>query len=198
VISQFRTSPDVRCLLLPTHAATHGLNLCEANHVILIEPALVIGRELQAIGRIYRIGQVRPTEVHRFVCANTIEERIHVANSHVSEELSPLSRGKLERTVSARLLDEVLSLESAAFLKQRTAGGSATRASDMDYWMEKVVYNGRTMSRRDVLAILCRINRFDTDDSRVPDGTDLDSNNVLVHGLYIPVEIARELRNISM
>ncbi|KAF9595872.1 hypothetical protein IFM89_005358 [Coptis chinensis] len=53
-------------LLLIQHGA-NGLNLLKAKHVILIEPLLNPAAEAQAINRVHRIGQDKPTVVHRFI-----------------------------------------------------------------------------------------------------------------------------------
>lgn len=53
-------------LLLIQHGA-NGLNLLEAQHVILTEPLLNPAAEAQAIGRVHRIGQGNKTLVHRFI-----------------------------------------------------------------------------------------------------------------------------------
>ncbi|XP_046392650.1 E3 ubiquitin-protein ligase SHPRH isoform X2 [Ischnura elegans] len=68
---------DVTALLLKVSSGSKGLNLIEATHVLLVEPNLNVANELQAVGRVHRIGQTRPTVVHRFLVRNTIEERIH-------------------------------------------------------------------------------------------------------------------------
>jgi hypothetical protein len=55
-----------RVLLLLVKQGGNGLNLTEAQHVVLVEPLLDPGVEAQAVGRVHRIGQTRPTFVHRW------------------------------------------------------------------------------------------------------------------------------------
>jgi len=76
-LQKFKNREDVKVLLLPITSGANGLNLIEASHVLLIEPILNPAQELQAIGRVHRIGQTKPTTVHRFLISATIEERIH-------------------------------------------------------------------------------------------------------------------------
>lgn len=71
-----RLDSNLTCLLLPLTCGGKGLNLTEATHVFLVEPILNPGEQLQAVGRIHRMGQTRPTFIHRFVVKNTIEEAI--------------------------------------------------------------------------------------------------------------------------
>ncbi|KXZ52879.1 hypothetical protein GPECTOR_8g26 [Gonium pectorale] len=66
-----------RVLLLQLKQGGAGLNLTEAQHVVLMEPQLDPAAEAQAVGRVHRIGQSRPTHVHRFVVEHTVEEQVH-------------------------------------------------------------------------------------------------------------------------
>lgn len=68
---------DFTCLLINLKFAGKGLNLIEATHVFLVEPILNPDDEMQAVGRIHRIGQERFTFVHRFITKKTIEENIY-------------------------------------------------------------------------------------------------------------------------
>ncbi|CAG0914037.1 unnamed protein product [Notodromas monacha] len=89
-LRQFKSDPRVAVLLMHTAAGSKGLNLTEANHVFFLDQLLNPGQELQAIGRIDRIGQTKPTFVHRFVIARTIEESLDaMLQSHRDHHLPP-------------------------------------------------------------------------------------------------------------
>ncbi|TPP63587.1 E3 ubiquitin-protein ligase SHPRH [Fasciola gigantica] len=67
-------------LLMPIQLGANGLNLTSANHVLLVDPVLSHGREAQAVARIHRIGQTRPSIVHRFLVMDSIEAALHTAH----------------------------------------------------------------------------------------------------------------------
>ncbi|XP_051143623.1 uncharacterized protein LOC127260028 isoform X2 [Andrographis paniculata] len=69
-----------RVLLLLIQHGANGLNLLEAQHVILLEPLLNPAAEAQAVGRVHRIGQEQKTLVHRFIVKDTVEESIYKMN----------------------------------------------------------------------------------------------------------------------
>lgn len=61
----------VQVLLMLIQHGANGLNLLEAQHVILVEPLLNPAAEAQAISRIHRVGQDKSTFVHRFIVSDT-------------------------------------------------------------------------------------------------------------------------------
>ena len=81
-LRKFRLDNSIRIILMSSEKAASGLNLTEANHIILMdtlnndpETSKVI--ESQAIGRAVRIGQTQHVQVKRFIMANTIEEDLY-------------------------------------------------------------------------------------------------------------------------
>ncbi|URD93147.1 E3 ubiquitin-protein ligase [Musa troglodytarum] len=88
---QLTSSKSVRVLMMLVQHGANGLNLLEAQHVILMEPLLNPAAEAQAISRIHRVGQDKKTFIHRFLVKNTIEESIYKLNMtrDVSSVISP-------------------------------------------------------------------------------------------------------------
>lgn len=76
LIDEFGAVDDAKLLLAQITAAGHGLNLQMASVVVLLEPQLTPGAEAQAIARAHRMGQTERVVVHRFLAADTVDERI--------------------------------------------------------------------------------------------------------------------------
>ncbi|XP_048745647.2 transcription termination factor 2-like isoform X3 [Ostrea edulis] len=76
-VEEFNTNihgPEV--MLVSLRAGGVGLNLIGGNHLFLIDQHWNPSLEDQACDRIYRVGQTKDVFIHRFLCKDTIEERI--------------------------------------------------------------------------------------------------------------------------
>ncbi|MCX8059558.1 MAG: DEAD/DEAH box helicase [Spirochaetes bacterium] len=67
---------DTPLFLISLKAGGYGLNLTEADTVILVDPWWNPMVEMQAIDRSYRIGQVNSVNVYKLISSGTIEEKI--------------------------------------------------------------------------------------------------------------------------
>lgn len=73
---RFKEDPDCSVILMSYGAGSVGLNLQFAEYVFLFDRWWNPAVEDQAINRAHRIGAAGPVTVTRFVCLNTIEEKI--------------------------------------------------------------------------------------------------------------------------
>ncbi|KAF8063114.1 hypothetical protein N665_1184s0003 [Sinapis alba] len=88
---QQKEAKSIQVLLLLVQHGANGLNLLEAQHVILVEPLLNPAAEAQAVGRVHRIGQDKPTLVHRFLVTSTVEDSIYKLNRSKNTNVSSFS-----------------------------------------------------------------------------------------------------------
>ncbi|MGJ3248861.1 MAG: DEAD/DEAH box helicase [Elainellaceae cyanobacterium] len=78
MVDRFQSDPQgPRIFILSLKAGGVGLNLTRANHVFHFDRWWNPAVENQATDRVFRIGQTRNVQVHKFVCTGTLEERIH-------------------------------------------------------------------------------------------------------------------------
>eukprot|EP00095_Tigriopus_kingsejongensis_P001924 maker-scaffold246_size239296-snap-gene-0.19 protein:Tk01924 transcript:maker-scaffold246_size239296-snap-gene-0.19-mRNA-1 annotation:"transcription termination factor 2" len=64
-------------MLLSLAAGGVGLNLVGANHLFMLDMHWNPQLESQACDRIYRVGQTKEVTIHKFLCEETVESRIH-------------------------------------------------------------------------------------------------------------------------
>ncbi len=76
MVRRFQESEGAQFFILSLKAGGVGLNLTNANRVVLFDRWWNPAVEQQAIDRAYRIGQARNVQVHVFCCKGTLEERI--------------------------------------------------------------------------------------------------------------------------
>ncbi|UWU46579.1 Helicase conserved C-terminal domain-containing protein [Limnospira platensis C1] len=78
MVDRFQQDPQgPPVMILSLKAGGVGLNLTRANHVFHFDRWWNPAVENQATDRVFRIGQTRNVQVHKFVCTGTLEEKIH-------------------------------------------------------------------------------------------------------------------------
>ena len=87
--------------LISLKAGGTGLNLTAADTVIHYDPWWNPAAEAQATDRAYRIGQDKPVFVHKLLCQETVEERIH----KLQQEKGKLAAGILADADVSNKLD---------------------------------------------------------------------------------------------
>ena len=76
LVERFQDDDEPMLFLLSLKAAGTGLNLTAANHVIHVDRWWNPAVENQATDRAFRIGQTKNVQVRKFICVDTLEERI--------------------------------------------------------------------------------------------------------------------------
>ena len=101
VVSRFKTQDEHKILILSLRAGGQGLNLQEASYVFHFDRWWNPAVEHQAEDRSHRLGQQYPVTVYKYLCENTIEERIDTIlrqkqalfDEHVDDVSIDLARG---------------------------------------------------------------------------------------------------------
>uniref|UniRef100_A0A453FNZ2 Uncharacterized protein n=1 Tax=Aegilops tauschii subsp. strangulata TaxID=200361 RepID=A0A453FNZ2_AEGTS len=75
-VNDFKTVPEVSVMIMSLKAASLGLNMVAACHVLMLDLWWNPTTEDQAVDRAHRIGQTRPVTVSRLTVKDTVEDRI--------------------------------------------------------------------------------------------------------------------------
>ncbi len=108
VLDRFKNDSNCHVLCMSYGAGSVGLNLQFAGYVFLFDRWWNPAVEDQAINRAHRIGAAGPVTVSRFLCANTIEERIDAVLQQKRELFAKVFDGDSEGPRSAGLTREEL------------------------------------------------------------------------------------------
>jgi superfamily II DNA or RNA helicase len=76
MVDELTNAKGPAVLVSQIQAGGVGLNIQAASVIIIAEPQLTPSMEEQAIARAHRMGQVRPVDVHRLLCEDSVDQRI--------------------------------------------------------------------------------------------------------------------------
>jgi len=109
-----REGPSI--FILSLKAGGTGLNLTQANHVFHFDRWWNPAVENQATDRAFRIGQTKNVQVHKYLCAGTLEEKIDEMierKNAVAEQVVGTGEGWLTE-LSNEQLKELFTLRAEA------------------------------------------------------------------------------------
>ncbi|XP_023302950.2 transcription termination factor 2 [Lucilia cuprina] len=111
IVTEFnKAKSDKRILLLSLTAGGVGLNLVGANHLLLIDLHWNPQLEAQAQDRIYRVGQKKDVIIYKFMCKDTVEERIKALQDHKLELANGVLTGARASEGSKLTMDDLKGL----------------------------------------------------------------------------------------
>ncbi|XP_065053319.1 transcription termination factor 2-like isoform X2 [Rhopilema esculentum] len=106
IVEEFNSNPyGVQIMLVSLKAGGVGLNLIGGSHLFLIDQHWNPALEAQASDRIYRVGQKNDVVIHRFLCVDTIEEKIAALQEKKKALADSVLKGSKDAAKSLTLQD---------------------------------------------------------------------------------------------
>ncbi|VDB95380.1 unnamed protein product [Peniophora sp. CBMAI 1063] len=130
---RFKQDPELLVLLLHGERENAGLNVTCASRVFLLESVVHHSFEVQAIARIDRMGQTRPTEVFCYYAEETVEKNILdlAARKGLSLYTTEKSQGTLDVAPAAIAPDAATNKVDAPSKKKDQKGDFIFKLEDM-------------------------------------------------------------------
>ena len=87
LIREFQGHKDgPACFVMTIKTGSAGITLTNATNVFLIEPCLDPSQEVQAAGRIHRLGQDKPVEVTKYVYRVSLESLVYDMHREIEKK----------------------------------------------------------------------------------------------------------------
>ncbi|XP_046606266.1 transcription termination factor 2 [Neodiprion virginianus] len=113
IVESFNTIDSApQILLLSLTAGGVGLNLVGGNHLLLLDIHWNPQLEAQAQDRIYRVGQTKSVYIYKFMCLDTVEQRIKALQDRKLEIANGVLTGAGTAAASKLSMDDLKSLFS--------------------------------------------------------------------------------------
>ena len=123
MVDELTNAAGAAVLVSQIQAGGVGLNIQAASVVIIAEPQLTPSIEEQAIARAHRMGQVRPVDVHRLLCEDSVDQRVLELLAGKREAFDEYAR----RSDMANASPDAIDNGSAAKLGQAIVAAERTR-----------------------------------------------------------------------
>ncbi|MGH3245978.1 MAG: helicase-related protein, partial [Trebonia sp.] len=123
LVDEFTARAGPSVLVSQIQAGGVGLNIQAASVIIIAEPQLTPSIEEQAIARAHRMGQVRPVDVHRLLCEDSVDQRILELLADKREAFDEYAR----RSDMANATPDAVDTGSETELRQAIVAAERTR-----------------------------------------------------------------------
>lgn len=143
-LQAFQNDPPTTVFLLSIRAGACGINMTQANKVVIMEPCLNPSLEAQAIGRVYRMGQIRAVEVIRLIMKNSVESRLQTMLAKKYDIKEQKSHHQNVTKVVAPVLAGSIASDKAQILQEEfdlLFGISSVAEQKSDYAADNKDYN---------------------------------------------------------
>jgi superfamily II DNA or RNA helicase len=123
MVDELTSAKGPAVLVAQIQAGGVGLNIQAASVIIIAEPQLTPSSEEQAIARAHRMGQVRPVDVHRLLCEDSVDQRVLELLSGKREAFDEYAR----RSDMASAAPDAVDARSEAELRQAIVAAERER-----------------------------------------------------------------------
>ncbi|KAK9267856.1 hypothetical protein L1049_010293 [Liquidambar formosana] len=131
-VKDFNTLPEVSVMIMSLKAASLGLNMVAACHVLLLDLWWNPTTEDQAIDRAHRIGQTRPVTVLRLTVKDTVEDRILALQVFLSCRLLNCSHPLYVESIQLKCLEDCRNAQCLEDSRNAQCLEDSTPSSDKD------------------------------------------------------------------
>jgi superfamily II DNA or RNA helicase len=107
LIQQFQDPARLgaRVFVVTYATAAVGITLTAANRIFLMEPCIDPGQEVQAAGRIHRLGQEKDCFIKRYAFRDSIEEAVVALHEKIKAKEIAVVDGRVDQSASRAALD---------------------------------------------------------------------------------------------
>jgi len=123
MVDELTSARGPAVLVSQIQAGGVGLNIQAASVIIIAEPQLTPSIEEQAIARAHRMGQVRPVDVHRLLCEDSVDQRVLELLAGKREAFDEYAR----RSDMAKATPDAVDTGSEAELRKAIVAAERTR-----------------------------------------------------------------------
>jgi DNA repair protein RAD16 len=102
---QSLATPGPAVFVVTMRAGSVGMTLTAASHVFLMEPCINPATEIQAAGRIHRLGQTKPVGVTKYAYGGSLETNIKTLHDRIVEGTIEITANRIPRAALSILLN---------------------------------------------------------------------------------------------